>query len=208
LNEIAPPRQLRRSAFSLDMKQVSLITVFIIAMAFGNWRLASTEGRSDDWITVHACDVSLQVPQSLKRNRNEGIDSCTAEFENREMFLLLDYGTWGGEAKKTANTLDFAEESFIVDGKTGVFATYVIYPINQREPSYLAHLYVVLKAAEGPYGRPTSSFMATLTGRSPKDMAIARRIFSSVRFTPATPNKSGMKDEVKHRFLRSRQSLD
>jgi hypothetical protein len=189
LIEFAPPRQLRRSAFSLDMKQLSLITVFIIAIAFGNLRVASSQGRSDDWITVHACDVSLRIPQTLKRNRNEGIDSCTAEFENREMFLLLDYGTWGGAAKKTANTLDFAEESFVVGGKTGVLATYIMYPVNQRKPSYLAHLHVVLKAAEGPYGRPTS-FMATLTGHSPKDMDIARRIFSSVRFTPETPNKS------------------
>jgi hypothetical protein len=171
------------------MKYLSLITAFITAIAVGNLRLASAQGRSDDWITVHACDVSLRIPQTLKRNPNEGIDSCTAEFENREMFLLLDYGTWGGAAKKTANTVDFTEESFVVDGKTGVFATYIMYPVNQRVPSYLAHLYVVLKAAEGPYGRPTS-FMATLTGHSPKDMEIARRIFSSVRFTSENPIKA------------------
>ncbi len=147
------------------------------------------QAKTDDWTTVQACHVSLQLPKTLKRNRNEGIDSCVAEFEDREMFLLLDYGTWGGAATKTARDLNFAEESFVVDGKTGVLATYVMYPDGQTEPSYLAHLYVVLKAAEGPYGRPTS-FMATLTGHSPKDMDIARRIFSSVRFTPDTPNKS------------------
>jgi hypothetical protein len=105
------------------------------------------------------------------------------------MFLLLDRGTWGGAATKTANTINFAEGSFVVDGKTGLLATYVMYVGNHRERKYLAHLYVVLEAAQGTYGRPTS-LMATVIGRNAKAMDIARRIFQSIRFPTATPNKS------------------
>jgi len=173
------------------MKRLSVIAVLIIATVDGNSSAICAQVKTDDWSTVQACRVSLQLPKTLKRNRHEGIDSCVAEFEGGEIFLSLDYGTWGGAATKTKNArdLNFAEESFVVDGKTGVFATYIMYPVNQRKALYIAHLYVELEAAQGPYGRPTS-FMATLTGHSPKDMDIARRIFSSVRFTPETPNKS------------------
>jgi hypothetical protein len=189
LIEFAPPRQLKRSAFSLDMKRLSLTTVLIIATVAGNWRDVRANGQSDDWITAQACHLSLQLPQNLKRNRHEGIDSCVAEFENGEMFLSLDYGTWGGAATKNENTLNFAEESFVVDGKTGVLATYVMYIGNHRERKYLAHLYLVIEPAQGPYGRPTS-LMVTVIGRRAKDLDIARRIFRSVRFLVETPNKS------------------
>jgi hypothetical protein len=170
------------------MKRLSVIAALIIATVDGIAPAICAQVKTDDWSTVQACRVSIQLPKTLKRNRHEGIDSCVAEFEDGGMFLLLDYGTWGGAASKNARDLNFAEESFIVDGKTGVFATYIMYPVNQRKPLYIAHLYVELEAAQGPYGRPTS-FMATLTGHSPKDMDIARRIFSSVRFTPQTPNR-------------------
>jgi hypothetical protein len=171
------------------MKLFLFITILIIATVSGNSPAVCAQDKSDGWITVQACHVSFQLPQTLKRNRNEGIDSCVAEFENHEMHLLIDYGTWGGAATKTKGDVDFAEESLVVDGKTAVLATYVIYPVNQRKPLHIAHLYIELEAAQGPYGRPTS-LMATVTSDGAKDMDVARRIFRSVRFTRETPNKS------------------
>jgi hypothetical protein len=164
------------------MKRLSLITILIIATVSGNWRTVSPQENSGDWITVQACRVSLQLPQNLKRTGYRGIDSCVAQFQDGETSLLLDYGTWGGATKKTDSTLEFAEESLVVDGKTGVLATYVMYPGNQRQRKYLAHLYVALEPAKGPHGRPVS-LMLTLIGRNTADVDLARRIFQSVRFS-------------------------
>jgi len=140
--------------------------------------------RNDDPVTVQVCHITMKIPSNLKRNRREGVDSCIAEFESRDMLLSIDYGWYGGTATESDDRMGFKERSFPVGGRTGTLATYVnnsLYARKHSKRKYVAHLYVVVRQAttEPP---TTTSLMMTVSGRSAKELAIADRIFRSIRF--------------------------
>ena len=140
--------------------------------------------RKDDSATVHVCHLTIRIPTDLKRNPSEGIDSCVAEFENRDMLLSIDYGWYGGAATKSDDTVDFKEQSFRIGGKTGRLATYIddsLYARKHPERKYVAHLYVVVRRS-GTHSQMETSLTITVQGRSAKEVEIGLRIFGSVRF--------------------------
>ena len=175
--------------FPISMKRLFLIATLIIVTVAGN---AVAQRDSGGWTSIQACQITLQIPLNLKRNRREGIDSCIVEFENRNMLLSIDYGRYGGAEKKSDVTFDFKEQFLAVGGKTGTLATYVdnsLYARNHPERKYVAHLFVVVESVEGqrlPNGGSlppmVTSLMMTVRGHSATDLDIAGRIFRSVRF--------------------------
>jgi hypothetical protein len=126
----------------------------------------------------------MKVPTSLKRNSREGVDSCIAEFENRDMLLSIDYGWYGGAATESEGRMRFKEHSFSTGGKTGTLATYIddsLYARKHPERKYVAHLYVVIQPGSTD-SHMTTSLMITVSGRSANELEIADRIFRSVSF--------------------------
>ncbi len=159
--------------------------ILIAALLFATFVVAAPHTqRKDVSATVQVCHITMRIPTDLKRNSREGIDSCIAEFENRDMLLSLDYGWYGGATKKSDVTVDFKEQSFLIGGKTGKLATYIddsLYARKHPERKYVAHLYVEVK--EGGADSPMkTSLMISMRGRSAKALEIGVRIFGSIRF--------------------------
>jgi|GEM_PF-2514226 len=169
------------------MRHVILIAIVIVAHA-GNTSYAQSRSAINDWLSVQACQITFQIPQDLKRNRREGIDSCIVEFESRKILLSIDYGWYGGATEKSDVTLDFREQSFPIDGKTGTLVTYVddsLYGRNHPQRKYVAHVFIVVESIERkgfPSEPMVTSLMMTVSGHSFKDLDVAKRIFRSVRF--------------------------
>jgi hypothetical protein len=140
--------------------------------------------RNGDLATVKVCHITMQIPNNLKRNDREGIDSCVAEFENRDMLLSIDYGWYGGAATKSDGIIDFKEQAFLIGGKRGRLATYIddsLYARKHPERKYVAHLYVELHP-RSTVSEMTMSLTMTVSGRSAKELEVGVRIFRSVRF--------------------------
>lgn len=153
--------------------------------------------RNDDSATVQVCHISIQVPSDLKRIPREGVDSCVAEFENRDMLLSLDYGLYGGAAEKSDDTVDFKERFFRIGGKTGRLATYIDDSIDARnhpERKYVAHLYVVVRRGR-VHSQMETSLTITVQGRSAKEVEIGVRIFRSVRFERQRPSSRAKRSQ-------------
>ena len=160
------------------------MTKVILIAALLSATFAPPAQRNDNWPTVQVCHITLRIPTNLKRNGREGIDSCIAEFEKRDLLLSIDYGWYGGAAKKSDVTVDFKEQPFSIGGKTGTLATYIddsLYARKHPERKYVAHLHVVVH--QGPSDSPMkTSLMITIRGRTAKQLEIGSRILATIRF--------------------------
>jgi hypothetical protein len=162
-----------------------LIIPAFVAVTFGLVSPHNNIAAATDWVRVDACHISFLLPRDLKRSNREGIDSCIAEFANRKMELSVDYGWYGGRARKDEVTLEFKEKNISVDGKTAQLATYIddsLYARKNPNRKYVAHLYVVVRPSESERAPMTTSLMITVRGKSKNVEDVAERIFRSVRF--------------------------
>lgn len=138
-----------------------------------------------DWVRIETCQISLLLPRDLKRTDMQGLDSCIAQFDNNKMLLSIDYGRYGGAARKHETSLEFKEERISIDGKTAQLATYIDDSLDARKNpnrKYVAHLYVEVKLLEKERAWMEMSLMIDVHGDSEEVQEVAKRIFRSVRF--------------------------
>ncbi len=83
-------------------------------MAAVTWGIGSAQDRITvpDWVRVDVCHITLLLPPELKPTDQRGIDSCVAEFADGKMWLYIDYGLYGGAARKNDVTLEFKEKPY------------------------------------------------------------------------------------------------
>lgn len=133
-----------------------------------------------DWQKISVCKISFSAPKDLKNENLQGIDSCIASFKSDQMQITLDYGWYGGAAKKDATKADFKEEAIEIDGRKAKLATFKNLE-SKTKLKFFANLYVVVVEPNNENPMTTSLLMG-IRVENEKDLATAKRVFQTIRF--------------------------
>jgi hypothetical protein len=168
-----------------------LVSLLFLTLAHLSLGLTCVHAQSSTvtsgWKRVAACQMRFLIPQDLKKQPGNGIDSCFAEFRNGKMRLAIDAGTLGnGGFAKDETMLDFVEESVVVDGKKVQLITYKDGRTKSKR-KFVAELYVVLYQAKPNETQRSAFLYMTVHGNSEKEIEIAKQIFHSIHFDVYRP---------------------
>ena len=134
----------------------------------------------DGWTKIDICHVIFYAPPDMKDLGMRGIDSCVAQFANKDITLYLDYGWYGAPFNRDNSVRDFNEQTLTIGGKTAQVITYVDASHSNSGLNYNASLYTVVKETEfDGRARPVSLMMSTI-GERQKDRETALTIFRTI----------------------------
>lgn len=136
----------------------------------------------DGWVKINICRLSFFAPADMKDLGTKGVDSCVAQFANKQMTLYLDYGRYGSPNTQSSLNRGSKEQSVSIDGKKGHLITYIDDRQGNSGRKYDASLYVVVRESESEAFPNTISLMMWVQGETEKDQEIAQRIFRTIRF--------------------------
>lgn len=141
-----------------------------------------------DWKLVDACTAKFYIPTDGKRNKVQGIDSCVAEFENKELILSIDALTIDGVIEThsswksySQNRKNYQFEDFEIGGQHAEIITFEDEDAEKKEGRfkdfrYVALLHVSQMRIDGGY------FTMRIQAKTPEQLENAIRVFHSLRF--------------------------
>src|SRR2546423_10555437 len=71
----------------------------------------------DAWTKINVCRLSFSAPPDMKDLGTKGLDSCVAQFANKDITVYLDYGQYGGPPRQGNSDLEFKVQFASIDGK-------------------------------------------------------------------------------------------
>jgi hypothetical protein len=150
---------------------------FVVAVA---WALAGCAGPTSkdaavptlaDWQQIKNHTFSFLAPPSLTKADVTGIDTFVEEYVSERLVLHFDYGTFASTFNSWPK--DIPLESMVIDGHPAALGVQQVE--SRGGPRYVAMIHL---NGSGPRAPLTM----TVIGHSPADIAVARRIFSTITF--------------------------
>src|SRR5882762_9094013 len=70
--------------------------ILVVAAVSTAFALAPQKtGAPEGWTKINVCHISFFAPPDMKDLGTKGLDSCVAQFANKDITVYLDYGQYG-----------------------------------------------------------------------------------------------------------------
>ena len=137
-----------------------------------------------DWEEFMECGFTFLAPPTLQELKPGQTDSCTADFENKDLRISIAYGNYGERFRKSDSMTEFKEETIEIDNRKTQLVTYIdnfTDGKNQQQRKYVTGIYVsVINSANGEDA--VNSLVMKIEGKEKKDLETAKRIFRTIEF--------------------------
>jgi hypothetical protein len=159
------------------MRTTTLLTLVTTSLL-----LALATRGEDNWKKIENSFFSFSLPQSFKKTDQHGIDSFVEEYAADGIKLDFDFGDYSNNFEGWPKDTRF--QDLKVDGKAARIGTAPHAFHNGFAYSTQVHIKL-----DG--GVALSMFAAC---KSEKEVALARKVFETIKFKAKTPNKSAAAD--------------
>jgi hypothetical protein len=162
------------------MRSVSGLTLALLGVLLtATATMAQASGtKNDGWKSVKFCSMIFSVPETLKDNKAQGIDSCVASLSDKSVSLSIDYGLYSGVSRYD-HYLDYEERDIVIGGRKGSIATYRD-STTAPEKSWVGRLFIVVEPPKDGWPAVATNMFVVVGSKA--ELSIAERIIRSIKF--------------------------
>jgi hypothetical protein len=157
-------------------KFLAILFLTVLSLFCGHSQVLSQQNAVYSWKEVDHKLFSFNIPPDFQPQKVEGIDSAVWRYNSDDLVLIVELGIYAGKTAIYSDWPEYREERVTIGGRKAILCFFKAPESRKGNYRYFAAAYFE------DIGKKSVKLSFFANCRSPREQAVARSIFRSIKF--------------------------